>query len=201
MSYHLGTVVNVKEYGYWMVSDPAIAARLNEAGMMIPPFDPSKTPVFVGVIDVGSGIQVHVRGPGESMMVPVPQEMVAETRAKLAKVTGIPTFTKADVNRMARLPANENKVNFNRSGGPVGPLGPVRPVPAELPPAAPPSPAPPSVPSEVPATPPAPSVPPAPPVTRTETPARGKGNTGLYLGLGAGALLLMVGLGYWSKSR
>ena len=211
MSYHLGTVlardsvidplVSI-DYGWWMISDPAIAGRLREAGLMIPPVDPSEVPAFAQIVDRGSGgVLVNLRSPGKYQSISVPAEMVAESRAKLAKVTGIPTFRQADVDRMARLPAQENTVDLIRRGGRFGPFGPVRPVPAELPPAAPPSPAPPSVPSEVPATPPAPSVPPAPPAARTETPARGKSNTGLYLGLGAGALLLLVGLGYWPKSR
>lgn len=200
MSYHLGTalvldrkdggvtkaIVPLKSYGFWQVSDPLIAEKLRAAGMQIPAVQASTGPIFVGVTDYSDGsLRLDIVSIERNLITWVPPEGRAQARAALEKTGSIPAVTSAEANRLVGREPRSGRM-------------PIAPPPAELPPGASPPAAPPPAES-----PPAESPPIVldPSLERAIDRAVGRksSNTGLYIGVGAAAVLLLVGLGAFRK--
>lgn len=218
MSYHLGTAtfVNFPVYGWWMISDRGTQTQLAAVGIQLSDIPRAtemiaskSAPVFVQIVDRGSVLAVSYkytggRSSGDTEGYNISQGIEA-LREKLSRPSKVMTFRDDEVNARTQQPSRTSRGSLDTSGPSTTEnapgASPNTAVPTELPPVIggrsrwipeTPSTAPPAStdPGAAPAN-------PAGPVASKLV----KSNTGLYIGLGAGALLLMVGLGFWSKSR
>lgn len=206
MSYHLGagTFIKWTNYGPWRIDDQVTAARLREAGITIEDFPGADkfvapgVPLLVSVSDPGSGgMTLTLRSPNGSRSGWLDSSKSDSLRAKLPKTAGVPVISASEADAIAPLTARPSRDSISQQKDlprtdqtyyepRMGPEG--RPGAGPVPPGAgvPPAPMPPA------------ELPPAP-VTGGAGPRRDNSKTGMYLGIGAAAVLLLVGLGVFRK--